>query len=150
MEEGLPFEELENNIDGVLGLIDSFEAEDVRLMFCIELPEDSKLVDQTFLSVLGSHYRLLEEGFHCEFSVVGESLCLVDGSEISLPEFPNWLEHLVKSLLVHSLPQNCSPFLSIAILEQHPKFSPLIVIESHSDFGGLNLFLNLMICTSWR
>ena len=56
VEECLPFEELENNIDGVLGLIDSFEAEDVRLMFCIELPEDSKLVDQTFLSVLGSHY----------------------------------------------------------------------------------------------
>lgn len=56
MEESLPFEELEDDIDGVLGLIDSFEAEDVRLMFCIELPEDSKLVDQTFLSVLGSHY----------------------------------------------------------------------------------------------
>ncbi len=56
MEECLPFEELEDNIDGVLGLIDSFEAEDVRLMFCIELPEDSKLVDQTFLSILGSHY----------------------------------------------------------------------------------------------
>ena len=56
MEESLPFEEFKNDIDGVLGLIDSFEAEDVRLMFSIELPEDSKLVDQTFLPVLGSHY----------------------------------------------------------------------------------------------
>ena len=142
MEECFPFEELQNDIDGVLGFINPFEAENVGLMFCIELPENCKLVDQAFLSILGIHYRLLKEGFYCEFSMVCEPLCLIDSGKISFPEFPNWFEHLMKSFLVHSLPQNCSPFLSIPIFEQHPKFSPFIVIESYSDFGGLNLFLN--------
>lgn len=119
-------------------------------MFCIQLPQNCKFIDQAFLSVLGIDDGLLEEGFYCEFSVISESFCFVDSGEVALAEFPDWLKHFMEAFLVHSLPQNRSPLLSISIANQYLKLSSCIIIESESYFGGLNLLLNVGIFTSLR
>lgn len=86
-------------------------------MFCIQLPKNCELIDQAFLSILGIHDGLLQEGLYCKFSMISESFCFIDSGKVTLAEFPNWLEHFMEAFLVHSLPQNCSPFLSISVVK---------------------------------
>jgi uncharacterized metal-binding protein len=56
VEESFPLEQFEDNIDRIIRLVNSFEAKNVGLIFCIQLPEDCKLVDQALFAILGIHY----------------------------------------------------------------------------------------------
>lgn len=78
---------------------------------CVQLPQNSQLVNQTFLAILGAIRILLRKRLDSKLHLVCHTLSLINSREISLAQFSNGLEHLVKTTLVESLLKHLAPCL---------------------------------------
>ena len=47
---------------------------------------------------------MLDESLYCEPFMICEAFRFVYGSEVAFAQLAGWLEHLMKTLLVHLLP----------------------------------------------